>query len=156
MVQVDNRTVVTDTQALTISNSVEVEVGNSGSTDIGDPFGILLFQDVNEDNQWTEGTDSLLGQGQVNNLNALETVHVSISVTGALDFRDDLIYALVDSQNQIAEGNETNNLGHSGQASKFHPKPGIFAPKLKWAWDGESDFSKPHGCHDDTHCGEFD
>ncbi len=55
--------------------------------------------------------------------------------SGVVLFRDNAIFALVDSANQIPELDETNNIGSSGGQSRYQPPVGVFQPKVKWRRD---------------------
>jgi hypothetical protein len=136
--QVNNRPVITDTQILSIGGTVEVTVGNAGSVAVSQAFALLLFYDENGNHRFDNGVDTVLGQTTIAGLAARETTTLGVSVAGILRFRDDLIYAFVDSGNQVAEVDEGNNLRNSGDASEFHPRPGPFTPQLKWAWTGSA------------------
>ena len=133
---VDNRPTETDTQALSVGGTVSVTIGNAGATAAQGSIAILLFHD-NGSGTYDSGADIVLGQATVTGgLAPGQTRAVSIPVSGVMDFRDDLIHAFVDSGNTVVEGDETNNVGQSGQASQFHPVPGLFTPELEWAWTG--------------------
>jgi len=137
--RVDNRPVQVDTQALTLSGTVDVTIGNAGNQDVVGAFDLLLFADADNDARYTAGVDTTLGQSTVSaGLAAGQAQLVSVPVTGAQDFRDDLIYAWVDAAGQVTELDEDNNYGDSGRASQFHPRPGPFTPALRWAWTGDT------------------
>ena len=134
--QVDNRPVETDTQSLEIGGTIDVTVGNAGNEDALGDFELLLFYDEDRNGEFESAVDSVLGQATVSGLATREQSTIAVPVSGTLRFRDDLIYAYIDSENQVTEADEENNLRHSGQASEFHPKPGSFSPALEWSWTG--------------------
>ena len=100
---VNNLPTVTDTQALDLSGQVEVTYGNGGLEHVTTSFDLILFADQNESGTYEENEDVLLGSiTQAGGLNAGSFTTMLITVSGTVDFRDDLIFAMVDSQNVVS------------------------------------------------------
>ena len=105
----------TDFVSLDISGKIEVRIENIGDEGVSEPFDVMLFEDSDLDGAFTSIADSVLGeQTQSHSLGAGQSMTVSIPVWGTVAFRDNLIWALVDSNDAIVERNERNNYGHSG------------------------------------------
>src|SRR5262249_35079667 len=85
-----------------------------------------------------DSSDNLLSTLSQPGLSALGTATITATITGTLQFRDNLIYAFVDSGRVIEESNETNNYGNNAPACEFHPPQGPISPVLKWAWTGST------------------
>lgn len=128
----------TDAQALTASGTASVTVKNFGYLTATAPFSVTFFDDTNEDGQYTAGVDTVLGVATVNeDLPGNAQTLVTAPVAGSVLFRDNLVWAFVDSGNVVPEGaREDNNVRSSGDSSRYVPPPGVFAPQLKWAWRG--------------------
>jgi hypothetical protein len=126
----------TDNQALTISGTISADIKNQGDVDTGANFNITFFEDSNKNGAY-ETTDNMLGSYTYSGiLSAGTSTNVSTSVSGNVLFRDNLIYAFVDSNNVIAEDNETNNMRNTGQDCVYNPPTAAFNPILEWAWIG--------------------
>ncbi|MEZ5581654.1 MAG: hypothetical protein R3F37_01675 [Candidatus Competibacteraceae bacterium] len=58
--------------------------------------------------------------------------------SGIVQFRNNLVYAFVDSDDEVIdELDESNNLRHSGQSSLYQPPVGDFQPVVEWQWNDE-------------------
>jgi hypothetical protein len=133
---VDRSSVIGNWQNLAVSGSVTAEVVNQGIGPAVGEFTITFFEDFNANTVFDPGMDTVLGSAVQEGLDPDATVLLSSMASGAVAFRDNLIYAFVDSSGAIAESNETNNISHTGLACKFAPIPGSFTPVLEWSWAG--------------------
>lgn len=137
---VDASAVTTNTQTLIIEGTVQVEIQNRGGNLFTGSFATLLFEDRNNNGTYESNTDNLLGTGRFNgSIASNTTAPLDVRVSGVVLFRDNAIYALVDSGNQIPELDETNNLGTSASESRFQPPANEFQPKVKWQYNSASD-----------------
>ncbi|HVG10275.1 MAG TPA: Calx-beta domain-containing protein [Thermoanaerobaculia bacterium] len=132
---VDAAGTITNPQTLAISGSVSVEVGNEGNLDATDDFALAVFEDRDGDGLFTAAADNLLGQANVTDpLAAGESLAVPVVVSGSVLFADNRILAFVDSLNAIAEHDESNNVGHTGQDCGPVTAQTAFTPVLELTW----------------------
>ncbi len=137
--EIDTANLLTDNQTLDISGSLNVTIENKGNQDSVLAFTITVFEDINRNQAFDSGTDNVITESAyTGNLipGALDTV--TLAVTGNVLFRDNLIYAFVDSANAINETDETNNMRHTGQECEYIPPVGTFNPVEKWTWTGSN------------------
>ncbi len=125
-----------DWQNLVVDGSLTANIVNRGDAPTGSPFRVTFFSDDDGDQQLSPGTDTVLGQSDVAALDAETTVTVTQRLQGNVRFRDDLVYAMADSTDAVAESEEGNNLADSGQACAYRPAVGDFNPVLEWEWTG--------------------
>ena len=125
-----------DWQNLVVDGSLTANIVNRGDAPTGSPFRVTFFSDDDGDQQLSPGTDTVLGQSDVAALDAESTVTVTQKLQGSVRFRDDLVYAMADSTDAVAESEEGNNLADSGQACAYRPAVGDFNPVLEWEWTG--------------------
>ncbi len=129
--------VTVDPQTLEMSGSVLVEVRNNGSMDIPDAYELTLFEDTNRNQVVDVGSDQVLGTAMIADGPAGgSTIPVSIDTAGTAIFAGNLVYAFVDSGDQIEETNEDNNITHSMAQCEYAPPVGEFDPVLEWEWTG--------------------
>jgi hypothetical protein len=137
---VDASAVTTDTQTLIIEGTVQVDIQNRGGNLFMGNFAVLLFEDRNNNGTYEGSTDNLLGTAVfAGGIASNAITPLDVRVSGVVLFRDNAIYALVDSSNQIPELDETNNIGTSARESRFRPLVGEFLPKVKWQYNSASD-----------------
>lgn len=134
---VDDSGVTGDWQNLLITGSVDVELENTGTAPTG-AFALTLFEDRDGNGAFDPGTDLVLGTHNVTDVAAGATTTETVSVSGAVTFRENLIYAFADSGGDVAESNETNNVTNSGSDCQLEPTVGTFNPVLEWSWTGSS------------------
>ncbi len=115
--EVDRSGTSTDLQTLTITGEFAVQLKNQGIRDVSDPFQVTIFEDSDLDRAFTPGTDNILGQTiYTDPLLVEQSIWFSIPVSGAVRFRDNLIFAFVDSAEEIVELVEANNYHETGAA----------------------------------------
>jgi hypothetical protein len=132
---VDASSVAFDCRTAAGAGTVEVTVENVGGTPTGSGFDVLLFEDQNGNGTYDNGLDLFLGQANVpGSLNPGDQATVNPSIGATFLFSKSLIYAFADSDNDIAESDETNNLANSGASCFFAPPPGQFNPVIEWSW----------------------
>ncbi len=136
---IDRSTATTDLQALTISGTLGIGLKNQGNTNVVAPFRVTVFLDLDRDGLFTAVTDRVLGEADfTTGLAAEATATLPVPVSGEVRFRDDLIWAFVDSEGVIPELSEDNNLNQTGAACDFHPPVGTFTPQVEWQWTGST------------------
>ncbi len=139
---IDRSTATTGLQALTIAGSLGIGLKNQGNTGVTEPFRVTVFVDLDRDGRLTAGTDRVLGQADfTDGLAAGALATLPVPVAGEVRFRDDLIWAFVDSEGVIPELSEDNNLNQTGAACDFRPPAGSFSPQVEWQWSGSTTLS---------------
>ncbi len=109
-ISVDVSEVLIDCETFELDETVKVVIRNNGTTDVTEAYKLTIFEDINEDGVYQD-TDKELGNTTVTSgpLGA-DTIDVVVEVTGNLQSGDTLIYAYVDSDYDIPETNEDNNI----------------------------------------------
>jgi uncharacterized protein YkwD len=101
-----------DIQSLKVSGRATVKVLNNGNGNISVPYKMVLFEDADFSGAYEADTDNLLAETSVElGHGAGASRDVSLEFFGSLLFRDNLLHVFVDSQNDLDESNESNNLG---------------------------------------------
>jgi hypothetical protein len=132
---VDTTSVTTDTGTLIATGNVQVKVQNKGASVFDGSFNVLCFEDRNSNGVLDNGDITLGTERFTGTIASNGIATVTAPISGIVQFRDDVIYAFVDSGNEISELDETNNYGNSGSTSKYQPTPGDDQPKVKWQYD---------------------
>jgi hypothetical protein len=132
--RLDRSAVTGDWQALVVGGELAVTVGNRGAAAGAGPFALTVFADTDVDGQFARGTDTVLGEVTVADLAEGESRQVRVPIAGTVTFRDDLMHAMVDSAQVVAESDESNNVRHTGQECAFRPSAGSFRPEIEWQW----------------------
>lgn len=122
-----------DFQELFVEGTIEVGVGNIGLLSSAVPCGLVVFEDTDRNGDLGQ-TDRVFGVTQVPPLAPGETLVASVAIADYVRFRDDLIFAKVDSDEEVQEADEDNNRRHSGQNCLIDPFPGDLNPVLEWSW----------------------
>ncbi|MFQ5859792.1 MAG: FG-GAP-like repeat-containing protein, partial [Anaerolineae bacterium] len=133
--QVGLANMTTDPQTLAVGGTIMATIANQGN--IGVPaataFAVTFFEDRNGNARYDPAADNTLGQAtHTTGLGAGAEVEVAAAVVGQVLFRDNLVYALVDSGDAVTELDESNNLNHSGSRCEVRPPVGQFNPVLEW------------------------
>jgi hypothetical protein len=108
---VDKTGVATNAQRLTISGNVVARISNLGTATA--PAGIVAtaFEDRNRNGVFDPDADLVLGLASLSQqVLPSATANLSIPVSGAVRFRDNQIYVMVDSALTLVESNEDNNV----------------------------------------------
>ena len=136
---IDTTDMTTDSQTLAISGTVAVTINNKGNSAVTEPFEITVFEDTDKNKIFDPAVDKIFAVITYSNtLNAGESDSVNIPVSGTVLFRDNLLFAMVDSANTVAELDETNNIRNTGQQCAAEPQVGSFNPVEKWSWTGSN------------------
>jgi subtilase family serine protease/prenyltransferase beta subunit len=131
----DTTALVTDTQSLEVTGSIQITIENKGNQDTNAAFEITVFEDRDKNKILDSATDNILGIfTYTNTLTAGTTDTIDIPVSGNVLFRDNLIYIIADSGNTISELDETNNIRHTSQECEYLPPVRTLNPVQKWAW----------------------
>ncbi|MFZ3136431.1 MAG: CARDB domain-containing protein [Thermodesulfovibrionales bacterium] len=136
---IDTTNLITDTQTLKVTGSINVIIQNKGNQPTNVPFEITAFEDKNGNKALDPDTDNIIGSlTYANSLAGGATDTVVIPVSGTILFRDNIIYVIADSTNSIVELDETNNTRSTGQQCEYIPPVGTFNPVEKWSWTHSS------------------
>ena len=129
--QVDPTNSVFEPQTMGISGSVAVSVENLGSSTIDSSYTVQVYIEDSAD-----GSQQILGSMAVTEaLASGDSQTVEVPVDGTLLFKDQLIYAFVDSEDVLDETDEENNVAHNLVDCQIEPAdPGSFEPVLEWEW----------------------
>ena len=127
-----------DPQTFQLSGTVQATISNIGTAPVSGAFNVLAFYDVDHNGKFDAGTDLVLGTARVTQSAAVgQSLSVSLAVSGTMPFRDAPVSVFVDSDNEIIELNEANNVVSSAASCGLTPHPSsAFTPRLKWAWSG--------------------
>ncbi|SPD74472.1 exported hypothetical protein [uncultured Desulfobacterium sp.] len=110
-VQLNTSSFLEDPVSLRVSGDVLVTLRNNGSGDITNAYKIALFEDTDNSGAYDKDRDNLLGQVSVDTgPSAGETMDVSVASAGELLFRDNPLFVILDSEGQLQETNESNNI----------------------------------------------
>ena len=134
---IDRTGLITDLNSLSVTGSIGAAVSNSGT--LRAPTGVqaLAFYDSNRNGLFDNGIDDLLGQSRTTNtLETGATENIAFQINGRLPFRDAPIKVWIDSQQEIQESTETNNVTSTASACQVNPDSAQFEPVLKWEWTG--------------------
>jgi sugar lactone lactonase YvrE len=122
-----------DGQTLTVAGLVTATIKNQGTTDLGDPFEVLFFDDSDFDRAFNPAIDKTLGRVLVRGpVPAGQSVNVSAELAGDVLFAGNVVWAYVDSRNEVAEADEANNLAPSNPDCIYVPPVGTFDPVVEW------------------------
>ncbi|MCA8977883.1 MAG: VCBS repeat-containing protein [Planctomycetes bacterium] len=133
---IDRTALVGDWQDLQILGNVGAAVSNLGTAASG-PCTLLFFEDSNGNGTYDAGTDVVFGQAAVPAVAGGQQVVVSAALSGPVRFRDDLLFAMVDSGNAVVETDESNNVWDSGRQCGYQGQPGPLSPTLEWSWTAD-------------------
>lgn len=136
---VDTRAVVSDPQTLRITGAVGVSIQNVGRAAAVTPALVTVFEDTNRNGIYDAGADNALGSVTMpSGLARGASLSLDVPVNGAVSFRDSPLIAMVDSDRQIVEEREDNNVGRAVSACSAVPPTQALDPVLKWAWTGSA------------------
>jgi concanavalin A-like lectin/glucanase superfamily protein/CARDB protein len=111
---IDTSSASFDVNTLMINGNVNTEIQNQGTAETATGFDVLAFLDLNRNDAYDVGSDTLLGQTIVPNPLATGVRQtIPISVNSELPFRDAPISIWVDSSEIVEELNDGNNVGFS-------------------------------------------
>jgi len=140
---IDLSSIVTDPDTLLVTGTVHVDIINTGSRPIPGAFQVILFEDINQNNQF-ENSDPPIAASTVQNKPEGNDVITVDLIPGYIDgqalftpkvsFLDNVIFVMIDPLNSIPERDETNNIGNSLDGKLCKPPVNDFSPRLAWEW----------------------
>jgi subtilase family serine protease/prenyltransferase beta subunit len=136
---IDITDLTTDSQTLAISGTVIVKIMNKGKSGTTTPFEISFFEDTDKNKKFDPAIDKVFGTVTYSSNLAVGALDaVSMTISGTVLFKDNLLYAMADSSNDITELDEINNIYNTGQKCATQPQVGTFNPVEKWKWTGST------------------
>jgi RHS repeat-associated protein len=135
LASMDTTNITVDSQTLEVTGSIDVVILNNGTSHVIESYSLTLFEDINTNNILDPGTDNVLGTLTITGYPLpRDQITVTVNVSGSILFKGNLIYALIDSTNQIKETDKQNNITHSLADCESRPPTGSFNPVLEWEW----------------------
>jgi hypothetical protein len=135
--------IITDPETLLVTGNISVDIINTGTRPIPGEFQIILFEDINHNNQFEE-TDTKLAIRTVKEKpqgNDVVTVNLTAGykddeplIEPKVSFLDNIIFVMIDPLNTIPERDESNNTGSSKEGDLCRPPANDFSPQLAWEW----------------------
>ncbi|MHB8728667.1 MAG: carboxypeptidase-like regulatory domain-containing protein [Sulfuricaulis sp.] len=131
--QVEAAAVITDPQTLRGTGSAHVVIQNIGQVAAPTPALVTVFEDTNHNGVFDAGVDNVLGSLTMpSGLARGASLSMDVPINGTMSFRDDVIYAMVNSDRQIAEARYDNNVGFTTSACQAPPTVRSFNPVVKF------------------------
>uniref|UniRef100_UPI00356A1B7A CARDB domain-containing protein n=1 Tax=Stieleria sp. TaxID=2795976 RepID=UPI00356A1B7A len=110
LTDVDTSALNYDSQNLTVQGEITATVTNVGPIDVTGAIEVAFFEDANLDGLFDASVDNLLGSAIVTGpLASGASTPVSATLSGDVQFVDNVIWGVVDSTNAIHELDEMNN-----------------------------------------------
>jgi hypothetical protein len=110
--QVNKSQVVVNAQSLVVGGKLTVEVRNTGALTSPAGANVVAFEDRNANGTFERGVDLVLGETALDTpLLPNQGKAVELLLAGVVQFRDNLIRVMVDSERTIPETVETDNIG---------------------------------------------
>ena len=119
---------------LTTTGAVRVTFANQSDVDVDREFTVLLFEDRDNDFDYTAWHDTPLGSAVVRGIDAHEFLVYEIPLKHDLSFPGNVIFAFVDKANAIPELDELNNVTASGTGCEEW-EPAGFVSDWDWTTD---------------------
>jgi hypothetical protein len=100
-----------DLDTLQITGTLSTTLQNSGTADVQQPFEVVFFEDLNDNDTYEPGLDNLLAETtHTDGLVAGDTLTLTADATGQVMFAGNLIHVYADSTQTLLELDETNNI----------------------------------------------
>lgn len=141
----DSSNLTTDQQRLTTTGALKATIENKGNADLSSTsVGITAFVDANK-NRTLDDNEKIVGRStETLVLNQGATTEISLAINGKVDFRDAPIAVMIDSESQIAERDEDNNVRLTSDGVEIKPPVGTLEVEEKWMYGHKaSDTDRP-------------
>lgn len=123
----------TGQQDLLVSGKLGLTIENKGNAEISQQeIAITAFVDNNRNRQLDKDEQILGKEKLTQNLSPQQETQVELAVSGKLRFRDAPIAVMIDSDEQIAEKNESNNVRLTSDGVEIKPKQGTLDAEVVW------------------------
>jgi hypothetical protein len=141
--KIDLSQIETDPETLIVSGVVYVDIINTGTRPIPGEFQVILFEDVNQNNQYDPSDKPLAIDTIVNGPQGNDAITVEVKagyvddkplINPQVSFLDNAIFVMIDPMDTIPERDETNNIANSLDGILCKPPVNDFSPRLAWSW----------------------
>jgi hypothetical protein len=141
--KIDLSQIETDPETLIVSGVVYVDIINTGTRPIPGEFQVILFEDINQNNQYDPSDKPLAIDTIVNGPQGNDAITVEVKagyvddkplINPQVSFLDNAIFVMIDPMDTIPERDETNNIANSLDGILCKPPVNDFSPQLAWAW----------------------
>ena len=142
---------ITEQQTLSLSGDLSLTVVNKGNSDLlSRTTMVTAFIDDNH-NRKLDKEEQVVGSKSINlSLNKDEFVSITLPVSGKLTFREAPIAVMIDSDGQVAEKDESNNVRLTSDGIQIQPKQGTMDAEIVWQNNIASDSGAVAGPLSDT------
>ncbi|WP_040631662.1 FG-GAP-like repeat-containing protein, partial [Faucicola boevrei] len=125
--------VSTGQQDLLVSGKLGLTIENKGNAEISQKeIAITAFVDSNR-NRKLDKDEQIIGNTKLSQgLSPQQETQIELAVSGKLRFRDAPIAVMIDSDEQIAEKNESNNVRLTSDGVEIKPKQGTLDAEVVW------------------------
>ncbi|MHB0960422.1 MAG: putative Ig domain-containing protein [Pirellulaceae bacterium] len=124
---------VYDGQLLWVSGTISATIANLGSAEVHEPFEVLFYEDRDRDRAYSAQVDQRLGSVLISDpLAPAESRVITAPISGSVQFLGNVVWGMVDSHNNIPEGNEGNNLSRTVSVVAAGDDPSLFSPQVEW------------------------
>lgn len=131
--QTNTQQLNTDQQSLLVSGDLNITIANKGNAEItARPTKATAFVDSNHNRKFDDGEQIVGSQSIDLTLAQGATVDATIPVAGKLNFREAPIAVMVDSDSQVAEKDENNNVRLTSDGVEIKPKQGTMEAEVVW------------------------
>lgn len=128
-----------DWQSLYVSGDASVEVLNYSYIDIMSDYKIVVFDDIDRNDELNIDTDIVLGEKLVSCCRPWRSEIIAIEISGKIRFRDAILSVIIDQEDKLDEINEQNNYQESDPQCVYEWSPlnkTIDGGKELWRWVG--------------------
>lgn len=142
---IDNIDLSTDQQRLTTIGTLKATINNKGNADLlSTDVAITAFIDTNK-NRTLDDDEQIVGRStETLDLEQDSAKEISIAINGKVNFRDAPISVMIDSDSQIAERDEDNNVRLTSDGVEIKPPQGTLEAEEVWMYGYKaSDPNKP-------------
>lgn len=124
---------INDQQTLSLSGDLSLTVINKGNSDLLSRTTVVTaFIDDNHNRKFDK-EEQVVGSKPINlSLNKDESAAITLPVSGKLAFRDAPIAVMIDSDGQVAERDESNNIRLTSDGIQIQPKQGTMDAEVVW------------------------
>lgn len=130
----------TEQQTLNMSGELGITIENKGNTELNaKAVNVLAFIDSNKDRKFNDNEQVVGSQAIDLMLLSGAQAKISLPVKGKLNFKDAPIAIMVDSNGQVAEKDENNNLRLTSDGIQIKPKQGTMEAETIWQYNLSSD-----------------
>lgn len=146
---IESSDLTTDQQRLTTTGTLKATVDNKGNADLlSTEVGLTAFIDTNKNRKLDDDEQIVSRSTEILSLEQGATIDVSLPINGKLDFRDAPIAVMVDSEQQVAERDEDNNVRLTSDGVEIKPPVGTLDVEEVWHYgkgqtSGDVEFISP-------------